>query len=326
MNEKIDMNKSFLAFQKKISTTDNWNKAIQEVMQEQIKILPAGVQKNVMNTLLETMTLNESIKDVSKIETPIILKNTLSNFTYNFTEEQIAIFNKLIVYDKSCIIKNKRVFFRLNTLIEKILSHLEALDKLEKLKNEDIYKKGIACTSHPTVKDALDPRISQIEESIKLNNTNSNKTQLNIYKDFEKNPLEINAMYSVLPQFPKDSFSNENKDSVDTLYNTGEHLNSATKIEDYHIYKSAQITSFLIYRNTTMFNLHLQMKISPTNVDLALYVDTLTKSFFEDLFDTKLTRHHITKPIQLKSYFGKIEIYEYRTKSNYKEHPLFEDV
>jgi len=254
-----------------------------------------------------------SITDKKEIEAT--LSNTLSNYNYQFQNEQIHIFKELIKYDYACMNDDKKIFYKLELLLTNIFSHLESLDKLYALENKELHEKGIAKTPHPIIKDAITPRQKHIKESIKYNPTKSNELQLKIYNEFKNNPLEINLMYTIISQFGKEVFKNIDNEILDTLFNQEVYLNSATKLEDYHIYTSCQISSFSIYK---------QDKIS--NEKLANYIDTLLKIFFDDMFKKPLKRQHISKQIQVKSSFNATFIYEYQTKKNYKEHPIFQNV
>lgn len=313
MTEKINLNELFLTISKDLEKTNNLKQSLKNVLIKQLGDFSNNLHiDKIINKILIEQSLHQII---NKEEIEATLNNTLSNYNYHFQNEQIHIFKELIKYDYACMNDDKKVFYKLDLLLINIFSHLESLDKLYALENKEFHEKGIAKTRHPIIKDAITPRQKHIKESIKYNPTKSNELQLKIYNEFKNNPLEINLMYTIISQFGKEVFKNIDNEILDTLFNQEVYLNSATKLEDYHIYTSCQISSFSIYK---------QDKIS--NEKLANYIDTLLKIFFDDMFKKSLKRQHISKQIQVKSSFNATFIYEYQNKKNYKEHPLFKNV
>lgn len=317
MLEKTDSDKMLYQFINNFKQTKNINHSIQKIFQDDINELSKIIDiETIISNFLNENLITQSLYSVTN-ETEIknTLENTLSNFDYDFTNEQKEIFKDLVKYDQSYNNENQAIFYKLNTLLETIFSHIETLEKLDFLEDKEIHERGVAKTSHPTVKDAITPRQNHIAESILYNPTQSNELQKRIYDEFEENSFEIDMMYFVINQFGKDIFKNISKEKLDTLFNQSTYLNSSVKLEDVHIYTSCQISSFSIYKHA---------KISKEK--LANYIDEVLKSFFEDMFKKPLTRQHLSKPIQIKSFFNGTIIYEYQTKKNYKEHPLFKNV
>lgn len=263
----------------------------------------------------------------SKKEIDSTLENTLSQFNYEFLDEQIEVFKELVNFDKACIIDGKQIFFRLNTLLFKIFQHLEALIKWHELnESENILEKGIARTPHPKVIDAITPRIKTIKDGLELNPIKSNEILLDIYKNFEKNPLEVNYMYYSLQYIKKENFLLDDKEGLETLYNQQVYLNSAKKLEDTHIFNSCKIASYLLYKEKALINSSLQLNKNIPYTTLANYMNILIDSFFDYEYKSNLTKNHIKKEVQIKTPFNNIEIYEYRTKKNFQEHPIFSDI
>lgn len=263
----------------------------------------------------------------SEKEIDSTLKNTLSQYDYDFLDEQNEIFRELVNFDKACIVDGKKIFYRLNTLLFKIFQHLEVLIKWHDLnESENILEKGIARTPHPKVIDAIAPRIKTIKDTLALNPIKSNKLMLDIYKNFEENPLEINYMYYSLQDLKKENFLIENKEGIETLYNQQVYLNSAKKLEDTHIFNSCKIISYLLYKEKALINISLQLNKNVPYTTLANYMNTLIDSFFDYEYESNLTKNHIKKEVQIKTLFNNVEIYEYRTKKNFQEHPIFNDI
>ena len=281
---------------------------LEEIIKEQVKLFNSAYSSN------------------DRLEKKEALRNTLSFIEIDLTLTQLKIFYKLIEFDKIVYLEGTKIFLKLFYLIYILFIHDESLEKLYDLENKLLNEKGIAKTSHPIVNDAIVPRIKNLNENLKYNPIRSNKIQAKIYKEFQENPLEIDAMYSVINQFDKSIFKNENSEVLNTIYNQRTYLNSAVKLEDYHIYTSCQILCFSMYRKNSLVNYDLKIKKRISNNKIAFYIDTIVKSFFHDVFDKPLTRHHINKPIQVKCYFNDFPIHEYRTKTNYKPNPIFENV
>ncbi|MFA7090714.1 MAG: hypothetical protein WC149_02550 [Arcobacteraceae bacterium] len=313
MTEKINLNKLFKEVIKDLAVTNDLKQSLKNILIIQLGDFSENLH---IDKLINKILIEQSLHEITnKEEIEDTLNNTLSNYNYQFQTEQIEIFKELIKYDYSSICENKKIFYKLNSLLANISLHLESLDKLYALEDKELHKKGIAKTPHPIIKDAITPRINHIKESIKYNPTASNELQLKIYNEFKNNPEEINLMFTIISLFGKEVFKNINSEILDTLFNQKVYLNSATKIEDYHIYTSCQITSFSIYKQDKILNERL-----------VNYIDELLKIFFDEVFDKPLTRKHITKPIQFKSSFNGTLIYEYQTKKNYKENPIFKNV
>ena len=308
MTEKLNINELFTEVLKDLAVTNDLKQSLKNIFINQVGDFSNNlhidkiIDKFFIKLNLHQITNKEEIEDT--------LNNTLSNYNYQFQTEQIEIFKELIKYDYACVSDDKKIFYKLDLLLANISSHLETLDRLYELEDKELHEKGIAKTPHPIIKDALTPRIKHIEESIKYNPTKSNELQLKIYNEFKDNPKEINIMFTIISLFGKEVFKNIDSEILDTLFNQSIFLNCATKLEDYHIYTSSQITSFSIYK---------QDKIS--NEKLANYIDELLKVFFDEVFNKPLTRKHISKPVQIKGSLNSTFIYEYQTKKNQKEPP-----
>jgi len=108
--------------------------------------------------------------------------------------------------------------------------------------------------------------------------------------------------------------------------NQATYLNSATKLEDTHIFKSCQIYSFSMYKDESLYNKAFQLEENIQNKDLVKYINILMNSFFDYEFESNLNTNHLKKEIQLKDTFNDLEILEFRTKRNYKEHPIFKNL
>lgn len=326
---KLSTEKIFQEFYDEVKKTNNIEQAFTNFIENELKAFDGEIDYSEYKELIfkqfkitQTLHLINSKKEIDNT-----LINTLSQYNYDFIDEQIEIFNKLIEFDKACIIDEKKVFYRLTTLLNKIFEHLEALKKWHKInKSENILERGIARTSHPIVKDAITPRIKTIKNNLELNPIKSNEIMLDIYKKFESNPLEISMMYASLEYLKKENFLIENKEGIETLYNQQIYLNSAKIIEDYHIFDSCKIYSYLFYKEKTLMDLNLQLNKNIPHKTLANYINILTESFFDYEFSSNLTKNHIEKEVQLKSPFYNLQILEYRTKKNYQEYPIFEDI
>lgn len=317
MIDKKDLQELVYQLKNGFKQTKNINHYIQNIFRDDINELSQIIDlESILSNFLNENLITQSFHSLTnEIEIKNTLENTLSNFDYDFANEQKEIFRDLAKYDQSYSNENQTIFYKLNTLLETIFAHLETLEKLDFLEDKEIHERGVAKTFHPTAKDAIAPRQNHIAESILYNPTQSNELQKKIYDEFEDNPFEIDMMYFVINQFGKDVFKNISKEKLDTLFNQSTYLNSSVKLEDVHIYTSCQICSFSIYKHD---------KISKEK--LANYIDELLKSFFDDMFQKPLTRQHISKPIQIKSFFNGTIIYEYQNKKNYKVHPIFQNV
>lgn len=329
MEKKLSIERIFQEFYNEIKKTNNIEQAFTNFIENELKEFDGEIDYSEYKKLIfEQFKITQTLHLInSKKEIDNTLLNTLSQYNYNFINEQIEIFNKLIEFDKACIINEKKIFYRLTVLLNKIFEHLEALEIWNQLnESENILEKGIARTPHPIVKDAITPRIKTIKNNLELNPIKSNEIMLDIYEKFESNPLEISTMYASLQHLKKENFLIENKEGIETLYNQQTYLNSAKIIEDYHIFDSCKIYSYLFYKENTLINSSLQLCKNIPHKTLADYINILIESFFDYQYSSNLTKNHIEKDVQLKSPFYNLEILEFRTKRNYKEHPIFENL
>lgn len=326
--DKLSIKEIFEKFNNELLKTNNIESALINFIENELKAFDGEIDYSEYKELVfEQFKISQSIHYLSsKKEIETTLKNTLVQYNYEFLNEQIKVFNELIKYDKACIIDGNKVFYRLNILLNKILEHLSALEKWKDLDDSDNFiERGISRTKHPKIIDAITPRIKTIKDYSNLNPTSSSKILLNIYEQFEMNPLEINAIYGTIHKFKEEQFLLEDKEGLKTLFNQKTYLNSSKILEDTHIFDSCKITSYLFYKENTLIDLSLQLKEHIPYTTLANYINILMDSFFDYEFTSNLTKKHLKKEVQLKTYFYDLEIFEYRTKKNYQEHPIFDD-
>lgn len=328
MNNKVDINQVSQEILDLYIEIKDIEKAIEIFIDNQIKELEGEIDftefKSIILSQLKASKTLAYVQDKNEIKET--LDNTLNQFEYDFKDEQLEVFNELIKYDKSIIYDEDKIFYRLNILLIKIFEHLASLQVLNELEYEDdIIKRGIAKTTHPIVKDAIIPRIKTLTDYQKLNNSKESKLMVNLYEDFLEKPLEIRAMYQGI-KIGNPTFIGEEKDLVNTLFSQETYLNSATKLEDTHIFRSCQLHSFSIYKENHTINKSLQLNENIKNKELIKYINTLMESFFEYEFESNLNASHLKKETQLKDTFNNLEIMEFRTKRNKKEHPIFKDL
>jgi len=329
MNKKINIQQISQEIYTLYIQTKDIKKAVEIYLENETKewegIIDFTELKDLVYSQLKASKTLELLENKVDIEQTLI--NTLKQYNYEFRDEQIEVFKELIKFDKAIIYDEDKIFYRLNILIILIFQHLESLDELNKLEEEkDIKIKGVVKTSHPIIKNAIIPRIKTFEEYNAYNNSSDSRLMINLYNDYLNNPLEIRAMYNGIKLTSKEAFIGEEKELVNTIFEQESYLNSATKLEDIHIFRSCQILSFSIYKENHLTNKALQLSnLIPIN-KLVKYINILIDSFFDYEFESKLNKSHIEKEIQTKDYFNNIEIVEFRTKRNYKENPIFENL
>ncbi|UTJ07881.1 hypothetical protein [Arcobacter roscoffensis] len=280
--------------------------------------------------------LNNMIKEFKITQTICIIKNdkqrekvftnTLNQYNHNFKEQESEVLKELALFDKQCIINEKKVLYRLTILLNKIFEHLDALKILNNLEEEkDFIKKGIAKTTHPIVKDAITPRLKTFKEYQNFNDSKESNLMVTLYEDFLNQPLDIRVMYQGI-NIGNPKFIGDERKLVNVILNQQTYLNSATKLEDTHIFKSCQIYCISFYKNNTFISNSLNLKETIKDKSLIEYINTLMDSFFDYEFKSNLNVNHLKKETQLKDTFNNLEILEFRTKRNYKQHPIFKDL
>ncbi len=328
-DDRIDLNEIINKLINEYSKTNDMKKALTNILESELKDLEDKIDMSELTEIVNTLYDNaiNAYTPNTKQERKEAFINTLSIFDFPYSFSQIKILYKLTIYDKITPMKDIPVFYKLYYLLQMIFNHKLALEYYESLEDESVLKRGIARTKHPKVSEAVEPRYERIAENYEYNPTKSNETQLEIFNQFKDDPLQTNTMLHMVSLFDKNCFKTNNTDALDTVFNQGTFLNSSEKIEDYQIYKSSLISSFLIYKKGSLQNMELSITKHPSNKELANYMNILNQEFFDELFTFKLNRHHINKPIQLRTnLFHTVSIYEFVTDTNKKENPIFKNV
>ena len=254
------------------------------------------------------------------------LKNTLSDYEfYNYDNDLEEAFEVFSIYDKIIIIDDKKYLYKLFGLLYTMNLHYEQLQKYKKLsKTNDVIKKGTALSTNSNIKEYIAPRIRTFKVALAMDETNkSNKLMLNLFLEYNKNPLEIDMMLKHITSYDKSLFHNVNQALLNTLYSSRNTINSSCSIDDEDIFQSIQINIFYRYFKHSHLDKCLRIKKKLSHSKIAKYANYILEKVF-DMEESNLKYTHFSKPIQLKSHFDDLEIYQFRTSRNYVKHPVFE--
>lgn len=301
MYEKLFIIKYFFLFVIELFKTKDINKAFSILVENSLKEIENDFEtEKSKEVLINSFNfLNNGKKIYSTKEKKQAFKNTILSFDKSYTLTAIKFFIHIIKNDILILHKEVYIFRNLYTYLKTLFLHKEAIEKLAILETKDFNKRGIAKTKHPTVNGALKPRLAHNREAFKFNPIGSNKTQIKLYDAFKEAPLEIDLMYLTIKRF-NIKLKAIHHEKEQTILNQRVFLNSATKLNDSHIFKSIQIYTMKI---SPFFNLPSKEYLKLTN--------SFLNSFFEEVYISKLTIHNFNQGSKIKSFFNDIPILTY---------------
>lgn len=321
-DKRIDIQETLIMLSTELRDIKNETQienVIKKIFEDYLKEMKDEVDiEPIIQNALEQIKLDSSVKPIAENENSNeILKNTINLCYVHKFEPQLALesFKELAKYDNILHSTQGKYFHKIYQMLEIMVQYRELIEKLEQLEGETVHKRGIAKTKYEEIEEAIIPNLNHYEKALEFNDINENRLANNIAQSFNSSPREINA---ALETFDVNLIKNINKSQLETFKNQNTFYNSSEKLDEIHLYKSCQITCFSLFKKNPL----TQTFKSPTNEKLANYINNIFNDFF-DMYESKLNRNHINKPIQTKTYFQGIEIFEYQTPKNIKEHPLF---
>lgn len=322
MDGHIDSNEVFqelLIVLQNVKNEVDLDNRIRLYIEEQAKDIKESVDiEPIIQEALYYIKNASNVKPISIDDDPNQILNDTLNLCYvHKFESELALesFKELAKYDKVFHSDQGKHFHKIYQMLSIMVQYKELIENLEKLEDESVHNRGIAKTKYENVSEAIQPNLHHYEKALEFNDIEENKLAYNIAQAFNSNPREVNA---VLETFDSNLIKDLTLSQKKTFENQNTFYNSSEKLEDTHLFRSCQITCINLFKKQQPF----AIIEAPTNEKLANYINHIFNDFF-DMYESKLNRNHINKLIQTKTYFLNIEIFEYQTAKNKKEHPIF---
>lgn len=252
--------------------------------------------------LIDLLDPPKIIRVKNKQEKKEAFKNTLSLYNHAYTTNSIKFFLIFIKYDVVVQKKNVYIFKYLSKYLKYLFEHKEAIEKLSILESKDINERGIVKTKYPTLNEALKPRIAHCEEALKFNPIDSNKTQLKLYNSFKESPIEIDFMYLIIKKFDiklKVKYQGQEQ----TILNHRTFLNSATKLNDTHLFISIQIRT-----------VHQRNLFKVPDKEFLKLTNSFLTSFFDEVYISRLSSKNLIQKHTIRSFFNDMAVFTYITE------------
>ncbi|MCW8894248.1 MAG: hypothetical protein OQK48_03625 [Sulfurimonas sp.] len=283
----------------------------------------------IYDTLAEINTYRFNTYDyLNQDELEDAFKNTLeiSNIETSNTILVDAL-RTLAKYDKLVEVDDIPICAKLNLLINILDEYKYSIIKHKKLSLSSALVGGIATYPNSNIFELIIPRQKALDEALYLNNDDS-ATLLTkkIISEFQDDSYKIDFSLNALQFIGKDSINYElvAKYKIDIAFNIRYFLNASLPLKENDFFKSAQILSVSLYKKYTFIDgiMNLKKKLSQAKVLTAL---NIIMEHYIGIPKSSIDNTYFLKPVQLKSHFFNTAIYEFRTESNLKLHPVFEN-
>lgn len=239
----------------------------------------------------------------------------------------IDAFRVLAKSDKLLKVNDIPICAKLNLLVNVLDEHKYAMIEHKRLSLCTALIGGIATYSNSNIIELIIPRKKALDEVLYLNN-NDNATLITkkIISEFQADSYSIDFSLNALQFIGKESINYElvAKYKIDIAFNIRNFLNASLPLKENDFFKSAQILSTSLYKKYSFIDaiMSLKKKLSQSKVLTAL---NIIMEHYMGIHKSSIDNTYFIRSIQLKSNFFDIAIYEFRTESNIKLHPVFEN-
>lgn len=229
--------------------------------------------------------------------------------------------------DKLLKVDNIIICAKMNLLIDVLDEHKYAMIKHKKLSLCSALIGGIATYPNSNIYELIIPRKKALDEVLYLNNAdNATLLTKKIISEFQDNSYSIDFSLNALQFIGKESINYDivSKDKIDIAFNIRNFLNASLPLKENDFFKSAQILSISLYKKYSFIDaiMNLKKKLSQAKILNAI---NIIMEHYIGMPKSNIDNTYFLKPIQLKSHFFDTAIYEFRTESNLKLHPVFEN-
>jgi len=297
------------------STSDHFNNEIDcRFMKDTFEIL------NVLR--LETYDYNSDEELEDAFQNTLIDSNINMSNTILINElKELSKSDKLIKFDgvPHCI--------KISIFIHTLQKYNDSIKHFNELNMLSTLCGGIATYSNSNISECINPRISSHNETIYLNSSNvSAILARDLLIEFKDNSYEYDLSLNSLQTIGKENINKKifGEDKIDVLFDIRKFLNASTPLKKEDFYKSAQISLLSLYKKYNFIDTLIGYKNKLSQSKVMNSINIIMENYF-DMKKSSVYNACFTKPIQIKSYFFDLPIYEYRTKQNTKLHPVFEN-
>lgn len=229
--------------------------------------------------------------------------------------------------DKLLKIGDMSICAKLNLLIDILDEHKNAMIEHKKLSLCSALVGGIATYPNSNISELITPRKKALNEVLYLNN-DGHATLLTekIISEFQDDSYTIDFSLNALQFIGKESINYElvAKYKIDIAFNIRNFLNASLPLKENDFFKSAQILSISLYKKYSFINGIMKLKEKLSQAKILTAINIIMEHYL-GMQKSSIDNTYFIKPIQLKSHFFDTAIYEFRTESNLKLHPVFEN-
>lgn len=233
----------------------------------------------------------------------------------------------LIKYDKIFYSENVPFFSQLFLALYYIYEHKKKLELLNTLKcEESLLKRSIAGAKSKNIHEVISPRLNTFHEAFELTQCENIQKFQKLYKDFQDKPLMMDIMLREINRIPQEAIQNSEFLSLQEklFIPSRSFLNSSeTRLEPDDIFESLAISLFFIYRSNSYWNKLMQNSEVLSASRITKSVNTILEHILE-MNNANFNYSHVMRETQEKASLFDLPLYEFRTKKNYKQHPVFE--
>ena len=127
-----------------------------------------------------------------------------------------------------------------------------------------------------------------------------------------------------ITSYDKSIYKNIDVALLNTLFTSRKLLNSSCSIKDIDdFYQSIQIYILRMYYKNSFIDKCLGIKKKLSHSKIANNINIILEHMF-GMSNSNLTYTRFNQKVQLKTHFDDLEIYEFRTKRNFKKHPFLD--
>ena len=270
--------------------------------------------------------LPKTYKPDRKNESKEALDNLFNLHKINFEDEYIVVKNvfiDLLKYDKLIVKDGIPIPFLLDQLLQIIATYMNLLESWNNYNKEaDTIKRTIALSTSNSPEKMLSP----LKPYLKQNDFNNEKERValeTICEAYKNDSYEIDFALSSVGLLSPDNFPGLEVEQVNALFKSLKFMNSSAPVEKKDIINSLKIQISLLYLEDNLSQKALQLDKHVSKEVLASYIDVIIEYLLELKSTTSASK--LGNPIQVRTNFDMVPLFEYTKKNSKKTHPAFKD-
>lgn len=294
------------------------------------EIDPVQLRSYLDAQLQPILQIRKAKLPVSREEMESAVNNLLKNHDFKFIDETGILedtIHNLSKYDKLIEIDNNLVPVLLNQLFDIFNLYSEMLKVRDDYdKESDSIDRTIALSSSNTPEKMLSPLNPYMKEN-QHNGTIRPSVYKNIVSSYIEDPYATDYALSAMRSLGMNSMKNIDAEKIQAFEFASGYINSTLRVEKKDIINSLKIVIANLYLKDSQIQKMLGLENHLAQETLASYIDHFLGYVF--MIDTKkkITDHRKFKqPVQVRTHFDCVPLYEYIRKGKEKSNPALSDV